>query len=138
MDRIIRVTGRGNVTVHPDMIQLKITAKGVSEDYHKAVRKSAIESELIRDSIAKADLDPEDLKTVSVNIEPEYEEYQDKQNNWKRKFVGYKYHHYLAIRFPNDNAILGKVFDELAKCPVNVEFSIQYTVKDTEKIKNDG
>lgn len=136
MDRIIRVTGESRISVHPDTIQLKITAEGISEEYGKAVKKSAIESDLIRNSISRAGLDPKDLKTILVNIEPEYEQYQDQQYNWKKKFIGYKHSHYMSVRFPNDNTILGRVFDELARCPVKVEFSIQYTVNDSEAAKN--
>ena len=42
----------------------------------------------------------------------------------------------MYVRFENDNTVLGKVLFELAKCPVQTEFSIHHTVKDTETVKN--
>ena len=137
MERIIRVTGKGRISVAPDTIKLYITAEGVSKEYDKAVSKSAEETNLVRDAISRAGLDPKELKTSWFNVDSEYERYRDKNDDLKRRFVGYKYTHRMNLMFPNDNAILGKVLYELANCPVKVEFSIEHTVKDTESIKNE-
>ena len=50
--------------------------------------------------------------------------------------MGYEYQHAMFIRFDSDNALLGRVLASLAKCPVQVEFSMEHTVKDTEAVKN--
>ncbi len=136
MDRTIRVTGKGKVSVSPDTIRIDITAESTFPEYEETVGKSAEHTGQLRETVAGAGLDPKDLKTLSFEINASYENYTDKHNNWKKKFVGYKYIHRMYIEFPNDNKLLGKVLYELSKCPVEVEFQIGYTVKDTEAVKN--
>ena len=109
MDRIIRVTGKGRISVKPDTIQLNINTEGTCKEYGEAVSESAQQTGIIRNTIEKAGLDPKGLKTVHFGVDTEYESYQDKQGSWKQKFVGYKYRHSTYIRFDNDNAVLGKV-----------------------------
>lgn len=137
MERTIKVTGKGRISVSPDTIKLNINAEGVFREYAETVSRASEDTSLIREAISKAGLDPKELKTSHFGVDVEYERYRDKHDNWKRKFVGYKYRHRLNVRFPNDNEILGRVLYQLTKCPVNVEFSIEHTVKDTEAVKNE-
>ena len=137
MDRTIRVTGKGKISVSPDTIRLNINAEGVFKEYAESVNKASEETSLIREAISKAGLDPTDLKTSHFGVDTEYESFSDRNNNWKRKFIGYKYHHRMNIKFPNDNEILGNALYQLANCPVNVEFSIEHTVKDAEAVRNE-
>ena len=136
MERTIKVTGKGKISVKPDLIQLNINAGEVYQDYSEAVKRSAEETEIVREALTRAGLDPKELKTVSFGIDTEYEGYQDEQGIWRQKFAGYRYHHSTYIRFPNDKEILGKVLYELARCTAKVEFNIGYTVKDTDAAKN--
>ena len=137
MERTIRVTGKGKISVSPDTIKLNISAEGVFKDYAETVSKASEETSLIKEAISNAGLDPKDLKTSHFGVDTEYERYRDKRDDWRRKFVGYKYQHRLNIKFPNDNEILGRVLYQLANCPVSVEFSIEHTVKDVEAVKNE-
>ena len=137
MNREIRVKGTDSISVRPDTIELRIMAEGVYSDYALAVKKSAEATELLRNYIEQSGLDPKDLKTVHFNIDTEYESYRDENDNWKKRFVGYQFDHRMYIRFPNDNAMLGKVLYQLSKCPVEVEFSINYTVNDKAAVKNE-
>ena len=136
MERTIRVTGRGRVSVKPNIIELNFNAEGLFKDYSEAVRRSAEDTASIREALSKAALNPAGLKTLNFSIDTEYESYQDENSCWKQRFMGYRYRHYMHIRFPNDNEILGKVLYELTQCPVNVDFNINYTVKDKEVVKN--
>ena len=51
--------------------------------------------------------------------------------------MGYKYVHRMKIEFPAENERLGKMLSALAHCPVEPEFSIEYTVADPEAVKNE-
>lgn len=135
MDRTIRVTGKGKVAVKPDTIRLDLRMERVFPEYETAVRKSAEETGILRNTLKKAGLAPDGLKTDRFEIDSEYESYRDKKDDWRRRFIGYKYQHSLHIMFPNDNELLGKILYALSGCPVNVEFSISYTVRDTEAVK---
>ena len=137
MDRIIKVTGKGKISVKPNTIRLNIEAEGVYKEYEQAVKKSTEATCILRETIEKAGLKAEDLKTVHFDIDSEYESYRDKNDDYRSRFVGYKYTHSMYIQFSSDNKQLGRVLYELAHCNVNVEFSICYTVKDEDAVKNE-
>lgn len=135
--RTIRVTGKGSVSVKPDTTSLRITFEGVYKDYEETVRQSAEKTKMLREAIEKSGLPGEDLKTKDFSIDSEYESYRDHNDDYKRRFVGYKFHHRTQIEFPNDNKLLGRILYELSVCSVKVEFSIDYTVKDKDAVKRE-
>lgn len=137
MDRIIKVTGKGKISVKPDTIRLNIESESVYKEYEQAVQKSTEATGILRETLEKAGLKAEDLKTVHFDIDSEYESYRDKNDDYRSRFVGYKYTHSMYIQFSNDNEQLGRVLYELAHCNVKVEFSIRYTVKDADAVKNE-
>ena len=137
MERTIRVTGKGNISVKPDTIRLRISLEDIFREYDDALRHSADSVELLKDIFAGLGYDRKALKTVYFNINTEYESYQDRDKSWKRRFKGYKYTHRMKLEFPADNKQLGKILYALAHCPVSPEFSIEYTVADPEAAKNE-
>ena len=62
--------------------------------------------------------------------------YRDRDNDYKQKFVGYRFNHILKVEFESDNDRLGKILFSLANCKVKPEFRISYTVKNPEATKN--
>lgn len=137
MERTIRVKGKGKISVKPDTIRLNIEAEGTYKEYILSVKKSTEHTNLLRDTISKAGLDPQNLKTVHFGIDTDYESYRDKNGDYQSRFIGYTYKHNLYIQFPNDNEQLGKVLYQLANNEVNVEISIRHTVKDIDAVKNE-
>ena len=137
MERTIRVTGEGKLSVQPDTIQLNIRAEGLFPEYEKAVRHSASDLELLRECVKTAGLDPKALKTTYFGVDTEYERYRDKNGDYRDKFAGYKYHHRMHLRFPKDNSLLGRILHEISGSPVSAEFYIEYTVADPEPSKNE-
>ena len=137
MERTIRVTGKGNISVKPDTIRLRISMEDTFREYDDALRHSTDSAELLKGMFEGLGYDRKALKTVLFNINTEYESYQDRDKSWKRRFKGYKYTHRMKIEFPADNQKLGKMLYALAHCPVEPEFSIEYTVADPEASKNE-
>ncbi|MBR2667064.1 MAG: SIMPL domain-containing protein [Oscillospiraceae bacterium] len=135
MDRRIRVTGRGTVSVQPDLIRLDLTIEDKYPDYEQTVRASSEQTEQLRRTVQDAGFDPADLKTVHFGIDGAYESYQE-GSEWKQRLVGYRFTHAMQLRFPNDTERLGRIFCALSGCPVPVVFSVGYTVKDPEAVKN--
>lgn len=135
--KTIRVTGMGSVSVKPDTTSLRITFGGIYKDYEETVRKSAEKTKILREAIEKSGLPGEALKTKDFSIESEYESYRDYNNDYKKRFLGYKFYHRTQIQFPKDNKMLGRVLYELSLCSVKVEFSIDYTVKDKDAVKKE-
>ena len=135
--KTIRVTGMGSVSVKPDTTSLRITFGGIYKDYEETVRQSAEKTKILREAIEKSGLPGEALKTKDFSIESEYESYRDYNNDYKKRFLGYKFYHRTQIQFPKDNKMLGRVLYELSLCSVKVEFSIDYTVKDKDAVKKE-
>ncbi len=137
MERTIKVTGKGKVSAKPDRIRLYITKEGIYETYEQTLRISTENTEIFKDLFEKLGFAGKDLKTLYFNVDTEYESYQDSDKSWKRRFKGYKYTHRMKIEFASDNKKLGEVLYALANCPLSPEFSIEYTVEDVEKCKNE-
>lgn len=136
MERTIRVTGKGAISVKPDMIRLLLTLEDMHDTYEKTLEQSTVQVEILKDCFEKLGFQRTDLKTLSFNVDTEYESYQDFQKAWKRRFLGYKFIHHLKIEFDADNKRLGQVLYALAHAPIKPEFRINYTIKDTEAAKN--
>ena len=134
--RTIRVTGKGQIRVKPDQTRITLSLEGLYPDYGETLRRSAEDTEKIKDLLTGLGFARTDLKTLNFNVDTEYESYQEK-NTYKRRFVGYKYHHQMKGEFNSDNDRLGKVLYALAKCPLQPEFRLSYTVKDPEAAKNE-
>ena len=134
--RTIRVTGKGQLRVRPDQTRITLSLEGLYPEYGEALRRSAEDTERIKDRLSKLGFARTDLKTLNFNVDTEYESYQVK-NTYKQRFVGYKYHHQMKVEFDSDNDRLGKVLYALAKCPLQPEFRLSYTVKDPEAAKNE-
>lgn len=137
MERIIRVIGKGKLAVKPDTIRLIMTLEGIKEEYDETVKMSAEMTEIIKDTFESIGFSRESVRTLYFNIDAEYESYQDRDKNWKRRFEGYKFVHRIKIEFPSDNKLLGKVLYLIGHSPLHPEFSIEYTVANPEQSKNE-
>lgn len=137
MERTIRVTGKGKISVKPDTIRLIITQKGIEKQYEKAVRASAERKSDLNAALAGLGFGKADLKTLYFNVDTEYESYQTKAQSWRRRLVGYRFTHRMKLEFPVDNEMLGKVLMVVSRCSGEPEFTIQYTISDPEAAKNE-
>ena len=135
--RTIRVTGKGNLKVRPDTTRLTITLNGVSPEYSEAINRSTAETEALRELLVKVGFKSNAMKTLSFDVDTEYESYLDEHGDYKRRFIGYKYTHTVKVDFPSDNQLLGKTLYALGKSSLAPEFSISYTVADQETVKNE-
>lgn len=133
--RTIKVTGKGLIMVHPDMTRITMTLEGIYSEYADTLRHSAEDTERLKDVLSLFGFERSDLKTLDFSIDTEFESYKDK-GVYKRRLIGYKFHHILKVEFESDNERLGKVLYALANSEVSPEFRISYTVKDPEAVKN--
>lgn len=134
--RTIRVTGKGNLKVKPDLTRITLSVEGTFPEYGEALRRSSQDTEQLKDLLAKYGFARSDLKTLNFNVETEYESYKDR-GVFKQRLVGYKFRHQMKVEFESDNDRLGRVLYALAHCAVKPEFSLSYTVKDPEAAKNE-
>ena len=133
--RTIRVTGKGQIKVKPDTTRITMTLEGRCKEYGETLRRSAEDTEILKDVFTGFGFQRSDLKTLHFSTDTEYESYQE-HDVYKQRFVGYRFHHVMKVEFPSDNDRLGKILYALANCKVSPQFHISYTVKDPEAAKN--
>ena len=134
--RTIRVTGKGQVKVRPDMTRITVSLEGTNSEYSETLRKSSEDTEQLRDLLMDFGFERSDLKTLNFSVDTEYESYKDK-GVFKQRFVGYKYHHLMKVEFDSNNERLGKLLFALSNSSTKPEFRISYTVRDPEAAKNE-
>ena len=134
--RMIRVTGKGQIKVRPDIIRITMTLEGTYPEYGEALRRSARDTDCLRDILLTFGFGKSDLKTISFHVDTEYEGYQER-GAYKQRFVGYKFCHLMKVELASENDQLGEILYALANSPVRPEFRISYTVKDKEAVKNE-
>ena len=134
--RTIRVTGKGQIKVKPDMTRITMTLDGLFKDYDETLRHSSENTEALKDILSGFGFERADLKTLNFSVDTEYESCRDRDGSYKQRFSGYRFRHMLKVEFPSDNDRLGKVLYALANGKVRPEFRISYTVNDPEAAKN--
>lgn len=136
--RIIRVTGKGNIKVKPDMTRITITLEGCYDDYGMTLKMSSEDTEALKDLLKQHGFESTDVKTIFFNVDTKYESYQAYDKSWKQRFVGYEFQHVLKVEFDSDNDRLGRILYSLANVEeIRPEFRLSYTVKDKEASKNE-
>ncbi len=134
--RTIRVTGRGQIKVRPDMTRVTMTLTGLFKDYGETLQHSSGQTEALAEVLSAFGFERADLKTLSFNVDTEYESYRDRNNDYKQRFAGYRFTHVLKVEFESDSDRLGRILHALAGCRARPELRISYTVKDPEAAKN--
>jgi uncharacterized protein YggE len=133
--RTIRVTGKGEMKLRPDMTRISITLSGLFGDYAETLRHSAEDTEKMKDLLGGLGFAGSDLKTLDLCVDTEYESYRE-GNEYRQRLAGYRYRHMMKIEFDSDNGRLGRILYALANSELLPEFSIAFTVKDREAAKN--
>ena len=117
MERTIRVTGTGNISVKPDITIISMGMSMVKPTYEEAVKASADASLFIREIVEYLGFDRDSLRTTDFSIDTHYVLHYDANNNRHSKFDGYKFNQTLNLTFDSDNKTLGRVLYELSKIP---------------------
>ena len=89
--RTIRVTGKGQIKVHPDMTRITLTLKGIGLDYGETLKRSSENTERLKDILEPFGFERSDLKTLSFDVDPEFESYEERhigKTEYKRRLVG--------------------------------------------------
>ncbi|MCC3399637.1 DUF541 domain-containing protein [Clostridiales bacterium AHG0011] len=133
---MIRVTGKGQISVPPDRIRLLFELEECKDTYREAIKASKESVDELRKIFEKLGFDVKELKTTNFEINSVFETEKVKKDEYKQVFKGYKYSHVLKIEFDLDHDLLGKILDNVSRCECHPEFDISYTIKDKEAVKN--
>lgn len=130
MSRTITVRGTGSISVSPDYIVITMDVKSVDKDYEKTMEKAAIKVDALNNALAEIGFDKKAVKTVSFNVDTEYESIRDKDGNYRSVFRGYSCYDRLKVEFDFDSLMLAKTLGVISACIAEPELSIYFTVKD--------
>ncbi|MBQ1690930.1 MAG: SIMPL domain-containing protein [Firmicutes bacterium] len=133
--RTIRVTGKGQIKLKPDMTRIYVTLSQLSKEYGETLKGSSEATEKLKDLLEGYGFKRQDLKTLAFDVNTEYEGYEEK-GVYKQRFAGYRYRHEMKVEFDSDNELLGRILYGLANSDLNPEIRLGYTVRDREAAKN--
>jgi len=129
----VTVKGTGKESLKPDKITISLTLTSKSTDYAALTCLEAEKSEELTKAFMELGFERETLKTSSFNIQTEYENYEDENRVWKRRFSGYSVNHGLSLSFDYDMNLLNGVISALSSCKkADPAFSVNFEVKDKE------
>lgn len=137
MDKTLKITGKGKISVKPDIIRLNMTIEESYKEYEVTLSQSSEVTKILKELFVSLGFKKDDLKSRSFDIDTKYESYKAKDQSWKKRLVGYTYTHHMLIEFGADNKKLGKILYALAHSVITPEISIEYTVSDPEKYKDE-
>ncbi len=136
MERTIKITGTGNLSLKPDITIISMEISDWRPTYEETLKLSTECVTLVKDALERAGLKRDSLKTTYYNIGAHYEYYYDEKSNRRSKFNGYEFNQNLKFEFSVDNKLLGRILYQLSQLEIEPEFSVNYGVKDTESAKN--
>ena len=134
-ERTIRVTGKGNLKVHPDMTRVTIDITRVYREYSETLKRASMDTKALRILLSRFGFEHSDLKTVHFSVDTEMETYRE-DDVYKQRLIGYRYTHSTKIEVDSDNERRGKILYALAHSSLEPKFRLSYTVKDPEAVKN--
>ena len=135
-NRTITVKGLGQASLPPDYIEIPLYLETKDEVYTRAIELANTKFEQLQTCLNQVGFENVDLKTISFNVDTDYEQVKNEAGEYVSVFRGYVIRHRLKIGFDFNQQKLGEVIEVLSKCPARPEFSIQYQLKSEAKLKS--
>ena len=128
--KTIQVKGFSRILVAPDQIEVSITIRESHEQYVVVRENEKKRAEAIRATLALNEIDPQQLKSKSFSIEPDYETQYDGHGNTTSKFIGFVCWHTMSLYLDMDMGFLGKVVEAICSCEAEPELNILFKIKE--------
>ena len=128
--RLLKVQGKGRVSVEPDLVTLSFEVETKTSDYVECLQNLNARAEDLRASMTAAGLDRTDLKTsdFSVRVETQYKD-------GLHVFVGYRASHNMKIELPVNKELLNRTLRHIAQGHSGAEINLAFSVKDKESLR---
>lgn len=133
----ITVNGVGRITAAPDTVSLSAKLLSTDKDYAIAVENSAAQLEKLKNAVSKLGFDEKALKTSNFAVNANYESVNDGNGRYKRVFTGFSCVHDLVLEFDFDSKRLADVIAAVAESLSEPDISIDFTVKNTDKLRDE-
>ena len=137
MDRTITVDGVGRLNIPPDLVILYTTLETRETKYSNAIHLAQEKEDELREAIARAGFDPEDLKTASFRVEPIKDEKKDRFGTKSQVVGGFTCYHLFKLMFEFDQDRLSKVISQITRSELKPNFSVKYSVQRANFVKDE-
>ena len=143
-ERMIRVTGRGQLKVRPDMTRVTMTLEGIRKDYAKALKASSEDTEALKELLEREGFSRENIKTLSFDVNMENESYRDNQKrlgnilyllaNHTTIRPEFRFSFFVGDAEASKNELLGKAVADAKEKAAVLASAARCTLKDIEFI----
>lgn len=137
MNRRITVKGTGHANVKPDLIVLKLELTTKHNYYEETMKNASKASQQLLEVTLLQGFDKDDLKTTDFKVDTVYHSYRDKNDNYQKRFAGYKCQQNFRLEFDLDFECLSQILTALMRSSVDPVFDIQFTVKDSASVSEE-
>ena len=125
----ISMTGKGEVTVKPDIASFSVTVKEKDKDQAKAQSKATDKVNKITKYLKEQGVAEKDIKTTSFNLSPEYY-----WNNNKRKQDGYVASQTITVKV-RDIEKAGKLLAQMSALGASRVGSLSFKIDNPDSLK---
>lgn len=136
MDKTLKITGFGKLFVRPDTTIIKIDLTNKDASYEIVLKKANDNLKIIKENLLNLNIKENQIKTSYFKVDIDNESYRGNEGNYQTRFVGYKSYQTIKVTFKNNNKLLGDILYILSKTSLNPTFSIEYIIKNQDRIKN--
>jgi uncharacterized protein YggE len=130
MERKLQITGRGKLSVAPDIIILSFNASAHEWEYEKTISALNKKVEELRQIIEQEGVERKNLKTKDFDIRKETT--RNKKTE-QYEFNGFKATHSLELELPLDKTVINSLLGQIARRLDNLDFSIAFGIKDASQ-----
>jgi uncharacterized protein YggE len=130
MVRKLQITGKGFLSIAPDIMIISFAVKAHDWEYEKAINLLNDKVEQLRQILKKNNLDRKLLKTKDFGVR--------RETSWNKKtekneFNGFKATHDLEMELPLDQKLNNTLLGQVGSTLEDLEFQIIFGVKDPAK-----
>lgn len=136
MERTITVKGTGNVSSRPDLIVIHMDLVTKAPRYEETMTEAANAVAQLQKAIVRAGFEKKELKTSDFSIDTLYDQYRDKDKNYRSRLIGYACRQKMKVEFPLDTSKLSDAIEQISQCRANPLLSIRFTMKDPNAIED--
>ena len=127
--RLLKVQGKGQVSVEPDMVTISFNVEANEIDYKDCLRVLNEETKDLRESMNASGLDTAQLKTSAFNVRVDTDYHKGEYI-----FMGYFASHRMEIELPMDKDLRNKVLGQVAQGHSGAEIRLSFSVKDRDAL----
>lgn len=130
-DRLITVTGKGEMQLRPDISRITVEVRSVHDTYSDAYSVADVNLRELGKVMTDCGLDQSLPKTSYFNIVRKTQSQYDQYHNYiGEKMIGYELQQNIRIDLGMDNALLARVIRSIGQQMKDVETSVAFTVRD--------